>query len=96
MGLPVARVQVGILDGVAAMQHHPVAHINAYMRYAGCVVGAHEEHQIAGLGVGYWGGNIVEPLCAQPPGIHKTAVREDIADEAGAVKGRVGIGAAPQ
>ena len=27
-------------------------------------------------------------MCAQPSGIHKTAVREDIADEAGAVKGR--------
>jgi hypothetical protein len=43
MGLPVARVQVGILDGVAAVQHHPVAHIDAYMRYASCVVGAHED-----------------------------------------------------
>ena len=67
MGLPVACVQVGILDGVAAVQHHPVTYINAHMGHAGCVVGAHEEHQIAGLGVGYRGGNIVEPLGAQPP-----------------------------
>ena len=67
MGLPVARIQVGILDGIAAMQHHPVTHIDTHMGHAGCVVGAHEEHQIAGLGVGYRGGNIVEPLGAQPP-----------------------------
>ena len=53
MGLPVSCVQVGILDGVTAMQHHSVAHIDAYMRYAGCVVYPHKEHQVAGLGVGY-------------------------------------------
>ena len=34
-------------------------------------------------------------MCAQPTGIHKTAVRENVADKAGAVKGCVGIGAAP-
>ena len=66
-GLPVVCVQVGILDGVAAVQHHPITHIDAHMGHPGCIVGAHEEHQIAGLGVGYRGGNIVEPLGAQPP-----------------------------
>ena len=96
MGLPVACVQVGILDGVAAMQHHPVAHIDAYMRYAGCVVGTHEEHQIAGLGIGYRGGNVVEPLGAQPPGIAQAAVGQHIADEAAAIKRGAGAAAAPQ
>lgn len=50
MGLPVGAVQVGILDGVATMEHDPVAHIDATMGNAGGVVGAHEEHQIAGAG----------------------------------------------
>ena len=71
MGLPVTCVEVGILDGVAAMQHHPIAHIDAYMRYAGCVVGAHEKHQIAGLGIGYRGGNVVEPLAPSRPVLHR-------------------------
>ena len=95
MGLPVARVQVGILDGVAAMQHHPVAHIDAYMRYAGCIVGAHEEHQIAGLGVGYRGGDVIEPLGAQPPGIAQAAVGQYITDEAAAIERSAGAAAAP-
>ena len=46
MGLPIVRIQVGILDRVAAVQHHPVADINAHMGYAAGIVSAHEEHQI--------------------------------------------------
>ncbi len=50
MGLPICAVEIGILNGVAAMEHDPVAHIDAAMGYAGCLVGADEEHQIAGAG----------------------------------------------
>ena len=96
MGLPVACVQVGILDGIAAVQHHPVANIDTHMGHAAGVVGAHEEHQVAGLGVGYWGGNVVEPLSAQPPGIAQAAVGQHIADEAAAIKRGAGAAAAPQ
>ena len=95
MGLPVTCVQVGILDGIAAMQHHPVAHIDAYMGHAGCVVGAHEEHQITGLGVGYRGGNVVEPLGAQPPGIAQATVGQHITDKAAAIERSAGAAATP-
>ena len=95
MGLPVACVQVGILDGVTAMQHHPVADINAHMGHAAGIVGAHEEHQIAGLGVGYWGRDIVEPLGAQPPGIAQAAVGQHITDKAAAIERSAGAAAAP-
>ena len=96
MGLPVARVQVGILDGVAAMQHHPVAHIDAHMGHTAGVIGAHEEHQIAGLGIGYRGGDVVEPLGTQPPGIAQAAVGQHITDKAAAIKRGAGATAAPQ
>ena len=96
MGLPVARVQVGILDGVAAMQHHPVAHIDAHMGHTAGVIGAHEEHQIAGLGIGYRGGNVVEPLGAQPPGIAQAAVGQYITDESATIKRGAGATAAPE
>ena len=72
--------------GVAAMQHHPVAHIDTHMGHAAGVVGAHKEHQIARLGVGYWDGNVVEPLGAQPPGIAQAAIGQHIADKAAAIK----------
>ena len=96
MGLPIVRIQVGILDRVAAVQHHPVADINAHMGYAAGIVSAHEEHQIAGLGIGYWGGNVVEPLGAQPPGIAQAAVGQHITDEAAAIERSARTAAAPQ
>lgn len=52
MGLPVACVDISILDGVAAMQHNPVTHINAHMGNARCVISAGEKHQIAGSDIG--------------------------------------------
>ena len=49
MGLPIAAVEVGIADGVATMEHPAVAHIDAYMGNACCVIGADKEHQITGI-----------------------------------------------
>ena len=68
------------------MQHHSIAHINTHMGDTAGVIGAHEEHQITGLGVGYRRGDIVEPLGAQPPGIAQAGAGQHIADEAGTVK----------
>ena len=49
MGLPIAAVQVGIADRVATMEHPAVAHIDAHMRNARCIIGADKEHQITGV-----------------------------------------------
>ena len=59
MGLPVARVQVGILDGVAAMQHHPVAYIDAAMGDPRRVISPREEYQVTGFGIARPGGDVV-------------------------------------
>ena len=52
MLLPVACGDVCILDGVAAVEHFVVAHIDAHMRSSRCIIGTLEEDQITGLGVG--------------------------------------------
>ena len=59
MGLPVTRVEVGVADGVATMEHPAIAHINAYMGDAGGIVCSRKEHQIAGLGAARPGGDVV-------------------------------------
>ena len=75
------------------MQHHSIAHINTHMGDTAGVIGAHEKHQVARLGIGYRGGDIVEPLGAQPPGVAQPGIGQHIADEAGTVEG--GLRAAP-
>ena len=75
------------------MQHHIVAHINAHMGNPACIIGPHEKHQVARLGIGYRGGDIVEPLGAQPPGVAQPGIGQHIAHEAGTVEG--GLRAAP-
>ena len=62
MGLPVACVDICILNGVAAMQHFSAAHIDTHMGNARCIVSADEKDQVARscVGRGYRGGNIVE------------------------------------
>ena len=59
MGLPVARVEVGVADGVAAMKHPAVAHIDAHMGDPRRVISPREEYQIAGLGAARPGGDVV-------------------------------------
>ena len=80
------------------MEHHIVAHIDAHMGRAGGVIGALEEHQIAGAQVG--GGH--PRTDAQQPGRTQpaeapahAAVVVDVADEAGAVEGGGRTAAAP-
>ena len=95
MGLPIVRVEIGIMDGIAAVEHPSVAHIDAYMRNARRVIGSCEENQITGLGVVGWGGNVVEPLGSQPSKVPATLV-VNIADEARTIKRGGGTAPAPQ
>ena len=67
MGLPIAAVEVGIADGVATMEHPAVAHIDAYMGNACCVIGADKEHQITGAGAARSGADVIKALRPQPP-----------------------------
>lgn len=74
---------------IAAVQHHIVAHIDAHMGNARCVVCADKEDKIPRLHIG--AGNkrtdIVKPLRTQPPSVDKSAVCENITDESRTVKG---------
>ena len=94
--LPVTCIQIGVGNRVSTMQHHSIAHINTHMGDTAGVIGAHEEHQITGLGVGYRRGDIVEPLGAQPPGVTQAGVCQHIADKAGTVKRCLRAAPAPQ
>ena len=71
MCLPVACGDVCILDGVAAVEHFIVAHIDAHMRSPCRIIGALEENQITGLGVGcgHSGADASQSFCAKPPEI---------------------------
>ena len=94
--MPVAGVQIGVGNRVSTVQHHIVTHINAHMGNTWGVVGPHEKHQVARLGVGYRRGDIVEPLGAQPPGIAQSGTGQHIADEAGTIEGGLRTASAPE
>lgn len=49
MLLPVIRCDVGILDGISAMNHHVVAQIDADMGSSRGIVSALKENEVAGL-----------------------------------------------
>lgn len=98
MLLPVVRIDARVLDGVAAVDHHIVAHIDADVRRAGGVIGFLKEDQVARLGVGRRdiGTDIAQSFGAKPPHIPAhTAVIDDPADKAGTVKTGAGRAAAP-
>ena len=52
MRLPVACVEICVLDRVAAMDHHAVANIDSDVRCTGRIIRSLEEHQITGFHVG--------------------------------------------
>ena len=87
MGLPVAAVQVGVPDGISAMEHPAVPHIDAAMGYARRVIRSREENKVAGLGAACPGGEVVKPLRPQPPEV-PAALIVDVGHEARAIKGR--------
>ena len=99
MLLPIITVDVGIGDGIAAVDHLPVAHIDTNMGHAvgvRRVIGVPEENEITGLGVrhGYRGADVIEALRPQPPYI-PSAVIDNPAHKARAIKGCAGTAAAP-
>lgn len=72
--LPVACIEPCVLDWVAAVQKHGVAHIvqphiEADVGDARGVISPNEKHQVARLRIGYPCRNVVKPLRSQPPGI---------------------------
>jgi hypothetical protein len=68
MASPAARVDVRVLNGVAAVEHHIVAHIDAHMGRACGVVGLFKENKVSGTGAlrGNIGAHAPQPLRAQP------------------------------
>ena len=95
MGLPVARVEVGVADGIARMDHHPVPHIDTTVGNAACIIGALKKDQIAGAGRAGGGADVVEPLGPQAAHI-PAGVIDHPGYEAGAIKRSVRIAAAPE
>ncbi len=101
MVFPIVALGAGVGDGISAVDHHPIAHIDAHMGgVAGVrgVVGVVEEDQVSRLrlvgrdDVAY----PFQPLGPQPP--HAPAVAAVVDDprhEAGAVKGSGRVGTAP-
>ena len=90
MRLPIGITEIGIADGVAAVQHHPVAHIDAAMRDAGDIRAhrALKEHNVSGLRlvIRHGAAQAAQPLGPQPAGVADAADREYIRDKAGAVE----------
>lgn len=97
VGLPVARIDIRVLDRVPAVQHFPAAHIDTHMGYPRCIVSAYKKDQVARPRVcgGYRGGNVVKPLGSQSARVADAAFRQRPGYEPGTVKGSVGIAAAP-
>lgn len=99
MASPVARVDGSVVNGVAAVEHPVIAHIDAHMGRACGVVGFFKEYQVAGTGAlrGNIGAHAPQPLRAQPAEAPvQAAVVVDIRNEAGAVEGGVWRAAAPE
>ena len=89
MRLPVAVVEVGVLYGVAAMDHHSVPNIDTDVACSGSVVGSLEEYEIAGFDVGsrYSGTDSSESVSAEPPEVPSdAAVVADPAHKARAIE----------
>ena len=49
MLLPVGRVNVCVLDGVASGHHHAVAKVDAHMTFSGGIIRSLEENKVTGL-----------------------------------------------
>ena len=90
MGLPVACVDVGIGDGVPAVDHHPASDVNAHMGRAIGVIGALKEDDVPRLcSTGRDDGKLLPKRFRIQPAIVPAvaAVVDDPAYKAGAVKG---------
>ena len=99
MVLPVRGVDVGVGNGRSAMYHHPISHIDTHMGWpvgVRRVIGADEEHQIAGFGVGsgHRGADIFQPDYPQPP-IVPAAMIDDPGHIAGTIEESGRVSSAP-
>ena len=82
---PVGIIQVCVADGVAAVNHHVFADIDAAVRDArNTAHRAFEKYNIAGFGfvVRYFPAQVEQPGSAQAARVIHSAVGEDVADEA--------------
>ena len=97
MALPIICIQICIFDGVSAVNHGIIAHINAAVGYPRGVIGALEKHQITGLGVGNGdgGADIADALGTEPPDVPAGMVHNP-AYITGTVKRGLGTAAAPE
>ena len=89
MVLPIARIDVCVRNGVAAMYHHAAAHINTDVRNAGGVVSPFEKDKVAGfcLCARYGGADVVKSLRPKPPNVPPGMI-DYPRHIAGTVKGR--------
>ena len=99
MRLPIGIAEIGIADGIAAVQHHPVSYIDAAMRDSGDIFAhrALKEHDVSGLHlvIRHGAAQAVQSLGAQPAGVADAAGCEHIRDKAGAVEAGFRACAAP-
>ena len=98
MASPVARVDGSVVNGVAAVEHPVIAHVDAHMGRARGVIGLFKENKVARAGAFRRdvGAHAPQPLRAQPAEAPmQAAVVVDIRNEAGAVEGGVRRAAAP-
>ena len=82
--------------GVAAMQHHGIAHIQPDVAYSCRVVSADEKHKVAGLGLirRDRGTDVVKALRRQASHVPSTVI-DYPTDKAAAIKGSRRAGTAP-
>ena len=95
MGLPVRRVEGCVLDGISAVEHDLIAHINSHMGNAAGVISPLKKDQITGLRTGNGRTDVIESLRPQPSGVDQSAVGQHITDKTGTVKGSVRAASAP-
>ena len=78
MCLPVAGVDICVLDGIATVDHHTASDVDTHMAHAVRVIGALEENQITGLGggAGNRGTDVIQPCRSQPSHVpaHATVI----------------------
>lgn len=87
--MPVGRIDTGIGNGVAAVDHHAIADVDSNVRRANGVIGFLKEDQVAGLRIRRRNITALPAQavgCCTPNAPPIAAVIDDPAYEAGAVK----------
>ena len=96
MLLPVGRVNVCVLDGVASGHHHPISEVDSDMAFPRCIIRPFKENKVAGLCFGLADVLALIPQAVGGSAPHIVAVLVvHPADVAGAVKAGFRGGTAP-